>query len=235
MVVKFNQYWDLIPGRKTEYSDFIREEFLPTLKLLGIEVVSGWYILVGKGPHIISEGRAKDIQSIERLLISDEFKILHGRLANFAQNYMSRVLAPTGRVAKEHGRTPPPTIVKFNQSWNINPGCAEQYDLFIKEKHIPTMETLGITIAAGWNVLIGAGPTIISEGHAQDLETIAKALSDERYRLLIVELQDLVSDYESRILVRHRLFMEAIEEVYGSALRQVSEDQISAMYGPMVG
>lgn len=235
MAVKFNQYWDLIPGKKREYSDFVTEEFLPTLKLLGIEVVSGWHILVGKGPQIISEGIAKDIKSIERLLTSDEYKAIQTRHSNYIRNYMSRVLAPTGRVPKEHGQVPPPHIVKFNQSWNINPGCEEQYDRFIKEKHIPIMEELGITVAAGWNVLIGAGPSIISEGHAPDLESVARALQDERYRLLIVELQDLVSDYESRIMVRHRLFMQAIEEVYGSAVRHLSEDQISAMYGPMIG
>jgi hypothetical protein len=235
MAVKFNQYWDLLPGKQAEYADFIREDFFPTLKNLGVQVVAGWYMLVGKGPHIVIEGTTQDVYAIDKIVTSTAFKAMHTRLSNMVQNYMSRIMVPTGRVPKEHGQMPPPKIVKFNQSWSINPGCEEQYSRFIREKHIPVMESLGITIAAGWQVLIGAGPNILSEGHVQDLETIGRALSDERYRLLITALEALVNSYESRILVRHRLIWEAIERVYGGTIRYISDEEIRSMYGPMVG
>jgi hypothetical protein len=235
MAIKFNQYWDLIPGKQAEYAEFIREDFFPTLKNLGVQVVAGWYVLVGKAPHIIIEGISQDMHTIDKIVTSEPFKVIHTRLNNVVQNYMSRIMVPTGRVPKEHGQVPPPKIVKFNQSWNINPGCEELYLRFIREKYLPTMESLGITVAAGWQVMIGAGPNLLAECHVQDLETVGRALSDERYRFLITEFEALVNSYDSRILVRHRLLMESIERVYRGSIRHVSDEEIRSMYGPVVG
>jgi hypothetical protein len=198
-------------------------------------VVAGWYLLVGKGPHIVIEGTTQDMHTIEKIVSSRAFKLMRARLANMSQNYMSRIMVPTERVPKEHGQILPPKIVKFNQSWNINPGGEELYSQFIREKYMPMMENLGITVAAEWQILVGKGPDTMAEGHSPDLTTVAQALGDERYHVLIAQLDSLINNHESRILVRHRLLWEAIERVYGGTIRYISDEEIRSMYGPMVG
>lgn len=47
--IKFVQTWDPVAGRKQEYATFITGEFQPSMKALGLEMVSGWYTLVGGG------------------------------------------------------------------------------------------------------------------------------------------------------------------------------------------
>lgn len=234
MAIKFNQYWDLLPGRKSEYAEFVQDEFLPVMKERGIEVVAGWVVLVGEGPHIISEGIARDIHQIDTILDSPTFRSMTTRHMRFVRNYASRVLVASGRMEKTFTQVPPEGIVKFNQSWNIRPGHEEAYDKAIHEQLVPTLGDLGIEVAAEWNVLIGSGPFVILEGHARALEDIARALANPKYHRFMTQWEDLVEDYRSRILVRHSLFLKAIREVYGTPIRSISEKETSSMYGPLV-
>jgi hypothetical protein len=50
--------------------------------------------------------------------------------------------------------------VKFNEYWNIVPVSVDEYVDFMKRSRIPTLNRLGINIAAMWYVLIGASPQI---------------------------------------------------------------------------
>jgi hypothetical protein len=234
MTIKFNQYWDLAPGRKDQYAEFLQEEFLPVMKEMGVQVIAGWQVLVGEGPHIISEGIARDINHINAMLVSPTFRNMTARHLRFVRNFKSRVLVPSGRIEKTFAETPPEGLVKFNQAWNIRSSFEERYSEFFKRDLIPTFEGLGIEIAAEWNVLIGSGPFVIVEGHANSLETVAKALGASQYRLLLAQLEEWVEEYRSRILVRHRLFLEAIKEVYGIPIRAISESETSSMYGPLL-
>jgi hypothetical protein len=234
MAIKFNQYWDLLPGRKSEYAEFVQEEFLPVMKDLGIEVVAGWVVLVGEGPHIISEGIARDIHHIDAVLRSPDFRSMTTRHMRFVRNFASRVLVSTGRVKKTFTQVPPEGIVKFNQSWNIRAGHEEAYAEAVEKDLLPTLEDLGIEVVAEWNVLIGSGPFVILEGHAQALEGLGRSLANPKYHRFMTQWEDLVEDYRSRILVRHRLFLQAIREVYGTPIRAISESDTSSMYGPLV-
>jgi hypothetical protein len=234
MAMKFNQYWDLIPGRKTEYAEFIQQDFLPVMRELGIQVVAGWFVQVGESPHIISEGLARNINHINAVLKSPSFRSMTSRHMQFVRNYSSRVLVASGRLTRNYTKAPPEGYVKFIQAWNIRPGYEATYSELIGAMLVPTLENLGIEVAAEWNVLIGSGPFVILEGHARDLETIARTLADRSYRHLMTKWEDLVEDYRSRILVRHDLFLQAIREVYGAPIRSISENDISSMYGPIV-
>jgi hypothetical protein len=234
MAIKFNQYWDLVCGRKVEYAEFVQEDFLPVMRELGIEIVAGWVVRVGEGPHIITEGIAADIRQIQAVLESPAFKAMTIRHMRYVRNYTSKVLVPSGRVKQDDLEPPAPGVVKFNQSWNIRPGFEAEYEEVLRGRFIPTLRDLGVEVVAEWNVLIGSGPYIILEAHAPDLETVAKALSDPTYNFAMAHWEDLVEDYRSRILVRHHLFLEAIREVYGTPIRSISEEDTSSMYGPQV-
>ena len=89
--VKFNQMWDLA-GDKREYGRFVINKFYPLLEELGISVAREWEVLIGDGPSIICEGRAKDINNLIGNLQSDKFQEAKQKLKEFVENYESRIL-----------------------------------------------------------------------------------------------------------------------------------------------
>ena len=89
--VKFNQMWDLV-GDKKEYGRFVIDEFYPLLEELGVLVAREWEVLIGDGPSIICEGRAKDINNLISNLQSDKFQEAKQKLKLFVENYESRIL-----------------------------------------------------------------------------------------------------------------------------------------------
>jgi hypothetical protein len=91
--------------------------------------------------------------------------------------------------------------VKFNEYWNIVPSTMEEYVEFMQQSRIPTLNRLGINVAALWCVLIGAGPQVISEGIAEDLDRVEVALKSADYSKTNTRLLHFVSDYRSKVLV----------------------------------
>jgi hypothetical protein len=89
--VKFNQTWDLI-GDKRAYGRYVIDEFYPLLEELGIIVAREWEVLIGDGPSIICEGRAKDIENLIKNLQSDRFQKAKQKLKGYVENYESRIL-----------------------------------------------------------------------------------------------------------------------------------------------
>lgn len=98
-VWKFNQYYDLRPGRKKEYADFIINEYIPALhKLDYLEVTGGWNVVLGGVNEIIGELTFKDPVDIGRMLNSQEFRRANLRLQEeFVMNYQNRILRCTER------------------------------------------------------------------------------------------------------------------------------------------
>ena len=54
MTILFTQSWDVIPGKFDEYSAFMTNEYNPTLERMGINLLGGFYVVVGQGPRIIA-------------------------------------------------------------------------------------------------------------------------------------------------------------------------------------
>ena len=91
--------------------------------------------------------------------------------------------------------------VKFNECWNVVPGSLNEYIEFMKCSRIPTMNQLGINVAAIWCVLVGASPQIISEGIAENLDQMEGALKSGDYSKTTNQLLHFVTDYRSKVLV----------------------------------
>ena len=96
-VWKFNQYYDLLPGVRQRYADFIINEYLPSLnKLDYLEITGGWNVLMGGISEIIAEMTFKHPVDIGQLLDSEQFRELTYTLRrDFATNYKSRILRTT--------------------------------------------------------------------------------------------------------------------------------------------
>jgi hypothetical protein len=100
---KFNQYWNLIPGVEKDYTEFVKNEHLPTLERLGMPVTAAWRVVVGSGPYILSECSAANIVDIAKAIDTDAFRRVTLKLRNsFVTDYHTRILAPTGRIDLPH-------------------------------------------------------------------------------------------------------------------------------------
>jgi hypothetical protein len=98
-VWKLNQYYDLKPGAKKEYADFIIDEYLPAIEKIGyMEVTGGWNVVLGGISEIISEFTFKDPVDIGRLLNDEEFRKINLKLkSTYVTNYANRILRCTER------------------------------------------------------------------------------------------------------------------------------------------
>lgn len=199
-MVLFSQYWDVAPGQQQAYSDFVMTHYNPTLAKLGIRLVGGYYVAIGAGPRIIAVGVTDGLRELDAALAGAEYQSITSRLQAFVTNYQSKILAPTGRVelSKYELQT---GIWKLNQYWNIIPGMEAEYTAFVKNEHLPAMKELGIPVVNGWRVVVGAGPSIISEAAAPTLVAIAQAIDSDGYRRVVRKLKTTyVTDYSSRVL-----------------------------------
>ncbi len=231
--IKFVQTWNPVAGRKQEYATFITREFQPRMKALGLEVVSGWYTLVGGGPLILVESLAESLDHVENALNDERFHEMLDRFMNLVTHYASRALKPAGWMTMYHWRVPSPLELRYVQAWDIRPGQQEAYERFMREAYLPQMEAIGLGIVAGWRLLVGSGPQTFSEALAPNLACVAKALSDERYLRLIIRMDELVTHYESRIMIRHRGFLDMLHNIHGRAIRALAPDMLYSMVGPV--
>ena len=200
MAVLFIQHWDIAPGKQQVYSDFLMTYYNPALDKIGIKLVGGYYVTVGMGPRIIAVGLTQNLKDLEAALASTEFEEITNRLMEFVTHYHSKILIPTGRV-KMDGYKVQTGLWKFNQYWNLVPGTAKEYTKFITDDYIPTVEKLGLTVTAGWRVVVGSGPYILGECSAVGLVDIARAIDTDEFRRVMLKLKSLyVTDYHSRIL-----------------------------------
>jgi hypothetical protein len=98
-VWKLNQYYDLRPGVKDQYSDFVINEHLPTMEKIDyVEVTGGWNIILGGISEIIAEFTFRDPVDIGRLMNNEDFRRITLKLRSlYARTYSSRVLRCTER------------------------------------------------------------------------------------------------------------------------------------------
>jgi hypothetical protein len=98
-VWKYNQYYNLVPGRKKEYADFVINEHLPTMaKIDYMEVTGGWNSVIGGTRDIIAEFTFKTSVDIGRFLDNEDFRKITQKLRqNYVANYTSRIMRTTER------------------------------------------------------------------------------------------------------------------------------------------
>lgn len=98
-VWKFNQYYDVLPGRRAGYVRFITDEYLPMLESIEyLEVTGGWNVLIGGVSEIVGELTFKDPQDIGALLENASYRELtHALRRDYVTNYTSRILKTTER------------------------------------------------------------------------------------------------------------------------------------------
>lgn len=96
-MMKLLMSWDIKPGLEAAYFEFIVNEFAPSLLRLGLQPTEAWYTVYGAGPQILTGGAAEDLETISRILDSDEWHDLQSELFTYITNFEYRVVPDTGR------------------------------------------------------------------------------------------------------------------------------------------
>jgi hypothetical protein len=98
-VWKFNQIYNVLRGKEEEHRRFVKEECVPGMEELKVPVTGGWRLIIGSGPRILAECTGRNIIDIAQAIDTSLFRKLVRTLKNnFATDFSSKILAPTGRV-----------------------------------------------------------------------------------------------------------------------------------------
>lgn len=96
---KFNQYYNVVPGKEQEHYQFVKEECIPGMKDLKVPLTGAWRLVIGNGPLILGECSARNVVDIAQAIDTSEFRRLVRRMKkNYATDFSSKILAPTGRI-----------------------------------------------------------------------------------------------------------------------------------------
>lgn len=95
-MIKLLMSWDIRPGKEQEYFEFVVQEFAPRLLRLGIQPTEAWYTVFGAGPQILAGGVTKDRDTLDTILVGEEWLALHKKLLDYVTNYTSKIVSHTG-------------------------------------------------------------------------------------------------------------------------------------------
>ena len=96
-MMKLLMNWDIQPGLEATYFDFVVNEFLPNLLKLGLQPTEAWYTVYGSGPQILTGGVAEDLETMNKILDSEEWQELQSKLLTYVTNFEYRIVPDTGR------------------------------------------------------------------------------------------------------------------------------------------
>jgi hypothetical protein len=91
-------HWDIKTGRDQEYFEFVVREWVPGISKLGIQATGAWYTVYSREPisQIMTEGIARDLETMRRILKSTEWQQLQERLQEYVNNYQHKIVHTTG-------------------------------------------------------------------------------------------------------------------------------------------
>jgi hypothetical protein len=96
--VKLLMHWDIKQEREQDYFEFVVREWMPGLTRLGIEPTGAWYTAYSrnKQAQIMTEGIAEDLDTMRKILASQDWHHLHERLLEYVNNYQQKIVHVTG-------------------------------------------------------------------------------------------------------------------------------------------
>lgn len=84
--------WDIQPERESEYSDFVANEFIPSISKMGIVDIQAWYTVFGECEQILVSGVTQTPEQMNYVLASDEWGRLRHRLDELVNNFSAKVI-----------------------------------------------------------------------------------------------------------------------------------------------
>ncbi len=84
--------YDVNPANHENYFRFVMSEFVPTLQEMGLYMTEAWHTAYGDYPLRMAGFVAEDIETIQRLLGSDQWLELERRFQDYVRNYSLTVV-----------------------------------------------------------------------------------------------------------------------------------------------
>jgi len=95
MAYKLIMSWDIRPDFESEYSDFVANEFIPSIGKLGLGDIQAWFTVYGECEQILVSGNTSTEKQMRYLLNSDEWELLRDRLADLVDEFDMKVVEGT--------------------------------------------------------------------------------------------------------------------------------------------
>ncbi|HHS98380.1 MAG TPA: hypothetical protein ENK08_10920 [Chloroflexi bacterium] len=95
-MVKLLMGWNIVPGRENEYFDFVVQEFEPGLADLGLQTTDVWFTAYGDWPQIVTGTVASDMETMRKILASEQWRRLKERLLEYVTDYQQKVILANG-------------------------------------------------------------------------------------------------------------------------------------------
>lgn len=89
--------WDIKDELEQSYFEFMMREFVPGLIRLGVQPTEAWYTVYGEGPRVLTGGVTEDLETMEEILTSDEWRELESKLLALVTNFQYKVIRANGR------------------------------------------------------------------------------------------------------------------------------------------
>jgi len=95
MPIKLILRWDIQPEKESEYFEFLVHEFIPALNKLGVEDILVWYTAYGECEQKMAEGTVGSQEEMQRIVRSDEWVSLTGKLETFVTDFTYKAIPAT--------------------------------------------------------------------------------------------------------------------------------------------
>jgi hypothetical protein len=96
VTVKLLMTWDILPGREQEYFEFIVRDWIPGLQRMGMEPSDAWFTMYGEKPQIMAAAQMSSLNSIQRVLVTQDWKNLTQSLLDYVENFDYKVVQARG-------------------------------------------------------------------------------------------------------------------------------------------
>ncbi len=96
-MIKLLMSWDIKAGHEQPYFEFVMQEFAPGLMRLGLQPTEAWYTVYGKAPQILTGAVTDDLETMRKILASEEWRRLADQLQEFVANFSHKVVKASGR------------------------------------------------------------------------------------------------------------------------------------------
>lgn len=93
MSVKLLMTWDILPGREQEYFEFVVRDWIPGIQRLGLEPSDAWFTMYGDQPQILAAAQSSSLNSLQRILNSQDWKTLTQQLLDYVEDFNYKVVS----------------------------------------------------------------------------------------------------------------------------------------------
>jgi len=96
MPVKLLMTWDIAPEHERDYFEFVIQEFVPGVQVLGLQPTEAWATIYGEQPQIMVTMLAESLTLARNAMNSDGWSRLQDKLLALVRNFEYKIVPARG-------------------------------------------------------------------------------------------------------------------------------------------